>query len=132
MLNAKPSQILGGVGYIGYFERLRSIDSISNELGRKLKTKCRVWRFGKTNIKKIAIVTGYGVGELSVAVKKGIDLFITGEISHGTYNRAKDMKISLIEAGHYKTETVGVKEIGKLLEKKFGLKTFFINLPTSM
>jgi dinuclear metal center YbgI/SA1388 family protein len=132
MLNIEPKELFGGVGYLGYFKKVRSIDSIVKELENKLKTKCKVWKFGKTDIKKIAIVSGYGASEIPEAIKKKVDLFIVGEASHGSYLRAKDGKLSMIIAGHYKTETVGVKEVGKLLEKKFNVKTVFIDNPTGM
>jgi dinuclear metal center YbgI/SA1388 family protein len=132
LLNAKPKELFGEVGYLGYFEKPRSIDSIAEELDRKLKTRCMVWRFGKSNIKKIAIVSGGGKDYLPEAIRKNVDLFITGEVSHGTFRIASDSKISVIAAGHYKTETVGVKALGLLLNKKFKLKTVFIDSPTGL
>lgn len=132
MLNVEPKELFGGVGYLGYFENPRSVDSVTKEFEKKLKTRCKVWKFGKTRIKKIAIVSGYGASEIPEAIKKKVDLFIVGEASHGSYLRAKDGKLSMIIAGHYKTETVGVKALGPLLEKKFKLKTVFIDNPTGM
>jgi len=132
LLEVKPKEIFGEVGYLGYFKKPRSIDSIVKELENKLKIKCKVWKFGKTNIKKIAVVSGYGAPEIPEAIKKKVDLFIVGEASHGSYLHAKDGKLSMIIAGHYKTETVGVKALGPLLEKKFKLKTVFIDNPTGM
>ena len=38
----------------------------------------------------------------------------------------------LICAGHYHTETVGVKALGAHLEARFGLKTFFVAVPTGV
>ena len=131
MLNTKPKEIYDEVGYLGYLKQ-RNLDSISKELEKKLKTKNRIWRFGKTRIKKIAIVSGYGGRSIDEAVKKKVDLLIVGEVSHNSYLRAKEGKLSMIIAGHYKTETLGVKEVGKLLEKKFNLKTVFIDNPTGM
>jgi len=132
LLNVKPKEIFDEVGYLGYLKKTRSVSSIANELERKLDTRCKVWRFGKNKIKKIAIVSGSGGLSISEAVKKKVDLFITGEISHGSYRLVKDVRLSVITAGHYKTETVGVKEVGKLLERKFKLKTVFIDNPTGM
>jgi dinuclear metal center YbgI/SA1388 family protein len=132
MLNVRPKEIFGEVGYLGYFEKYREVNSIVKELERKLKTKCKVWKFGKAKIKKIAIVSGYGATSIAEAVKKNVDLFIVGEASHGSYLSAKDGKLSMIIAGHYKTETFGVKALGNLLEKKFNLKTVFIDNPTGM
>jgi dinuclear metal center YbgI/SA1388 family protein len=132
MLNAKAKNNFSEVGYLGYFEKARSITSIKKELDKKLKTKCIVWNFGKKKIKKVAISSGYGGQGILEAVKMGADVFITGEVSHGSYHRAKEGKINVIAAGHYKTETVGVKALGKMLEEKYGLKTVFIDAPTGM
>jgi len=35
-----------------------------------------------------------------------------------------------VYCGHYETETVGVKALGGLLEKKFDVKTVFLDVPT--
>jgi len=132
MLSIKPKEIFDEVGYLGYLKKTRNVNSIAKELESKLDARCKVWRLGKIKIRKLAIVSGSGGRSISEAVKKKVDLLITGEISHGSYRLAKDARLSMITAGHYKTETVGVKEVGRLLEKKFNLKTVFIDNPTGM
>ncbi|NIO45082.1 MAG: Nif3-like dinuclear metal center hexameric protein [Candidatus Aenigmarchaeota archaeon] len=133
LLDAKPKKLFRGVGYIGDLKKASNVNSIKKELEKKLKAKCMVWSFGKKKIKKIAIVSGYGGGgDIPEAVKKSADLFITGEVSHGSYHRAKEGRINVIAAGHYKTETIGVKTLGELLKEKFNLKTVFIYSPTGM
>ena len=42
------------------------------------------------------------------------------------------MGINILFAGHYATETFGVKSLGKLIEEQFGLPTVFIDNPTGM
>lgn len=42
LLNAEPKELFGGVGYLGYLEKTRSIDSVAKELEKKLDTKCEV------------------------------------------------------------------------------------------
>ncbi len=42
------------------------------------------------------------------------------------------MKINLLFAGHYATETPGVKAVGRLMRKKFGLEVEFIDHPTGL
>jgi len=59
-------------------------------------------------------------------------LYLTGEIEHSTYNDAKEGKINFIAAGHYATETVGVKALMPLLEKKFGVECVFVDSPTGL
>jgi putative NIF3 family GTP cyclohydrolase 1 type 2 len=36
----------------------------------------------------------------------------------------------VVYCGHYETETVGVKALGGVLEKRFNVKTVFIDVPT--
>jgi len=132
MLSIKPKEIFGGVGYLGYLNKPRNLNSIIKELNKKLSTRCKVLRFGKKNVKKIAVVSGYGAPDVLEAIKKKVDLFITGETSHSYYDEAEEGKINVIFGGHYKTETVGVKALGKLIEKKFNLKTIFIDSPTGL
>ena len=132
MLGAKPKQLFGGVGYLGYLDRPRNLDAIVREIEKKLGTRCRVWGFGKKKIKKIAVVSGAGSSDILPAIRKKVDLFITGEAFSWSYYNAKECRLNVIIAGHYKTETSGVQALGELLKKKFGLKTVFIDLPTGL
>ena len=40
--------------------------------------------------------------------------------------------MNLFFAGHYATETFGVKALGELLAEKFGLPVVFLDNPTGM
>lgn len=132
LIDVEPKAIFGGVGYLGYLKKPRDVNSIVKVLENKLETRCKVLRFGKSKVKKIAIMTGYGSPDVPEAIKKNVDLFITGEATHGAFHRAKEGKINLIFAGHYKTETLGLKLLGNLLEETFKLKTVFIDSPTGL
>ena len=132
LLGAKPKKIFGGVGYLGYLEKPRNVNSIAKEIEKELNTNCTIWNFGKNKIEKIAIVSGGGSTDILEAIKKKVDLFITGEAVSYVYYYAKEGKINVIFAGHYKTETSGVKSLGSLLENKFNIKTVFIDMPTGL
>ena len=69
---------------------------------------------------------------LADAEKLGIDTFLTGEPSHSAYHLAKEIGVNLIFAGHYATETVGVKAVGVMLKRKFRLPVEFIDHPTGL
>lgn len=98
-------------------------------MDRTLKTKTQLYLFGKKQIKSIGIVSGSGGSTIEDAVKEKLDALIIGEAKESDYNRAKDFKLNLIVAGHYATETVGVKALQKLIKEKFKLKTEFIDNP---
>ena len=120
------------IGYQGTLNKTKSITEISKILNTKLKTKSTICDFGKKEIKTIAIVSGGGISALDEAIKKKIDLFITGETSHSSYHYIKEAKINVIFAGHYATETVGVKALMPILKNKFNVETIFIDVPTKM
>lgn len=107
-----------------YFEKLcRQIDGCCSILSLG---------FGKTEISKVAIVTGSGSFAITQSAKDGIDLFISGEPKQSVYHEAKELNINAIFAGHYASETFGVKAIMKRLSKDFDVKCEFICEPTGI
>ena len=56
---------------------------------------------------------------------------ITGEAIE-IYQTAKDIGINVIFAGHYATETLGVKALAVTLQHKFTVDTKFVDLPTGL
>ena len=87
---------------------------------------------GKEAVQNLGIISGGGAKEITDAASLELDIFVTGETSHSSFYTAKEGGTHLICGGHYKTETLGVKALGKHLEEKFGLKTVFFDLPTGL
>ncbi len=87
---------------------------------------------GPETVSRIGIITGGGGGRIGDAQAAGCDTFLTGEGAHHTYFEAEERGLNVIYAGHYATETVGVKALAEHLEKQFGLDTFFIGHPTGL
>jgi putative NIF3 family GTP cyclohydrolase 1 type 2 len=77
-------------------------------------------------------VTGGAGGEIAKAAAAGVDTFLTGEGSHWTFAAAEELGVNLIYAGHYATETFGVKALGAELERKFKLPWAFIDHPSGL
>ena len=101
------------------------------EVGAKLNTKPGVLDFGKEKIRKVGVVSGAASSVISEAAEK-VDVFVTGEVSHTIYHTAKDAKVNVIFAGHYATETLGIKALADVLEEEFGAETIFIDVPTGL
>jgi dinuclear metal center YbgI/SA1388 family protein len=87
---------------------------------------------GPDRVRALGIVSGGAGGEIAKAAAAGVDTFLTGEGSHWTYTAAEELGVNLIYAGHYATETFGVKALGAELEKKFGLPWAFIDHPSGL
>ncbi len=87
---------------------------------------------GPERVRKLGIVTGGAGGEIAKAAAAGVDTFLTGEGSHWTFTAAEELGVNLIYAGHYATETFGVRALGAELEKKFKLPWMFIDHPSGL
>jgi dinuclear metal center YbgI/SA1388 family protein len=84
---------------------------------------------GPETVSRIAIVSGGGQGHLADAIADGHDAFLTGEASERNFNEAREAGIHFLAAGHYATETLGVRRLGDLLADRFGIRHVFIDVP---
>ncbi|MFC1791836.1 Nif3-like dinuclear metal center hexameric protein, partial [Gemmatimonadota bacterium] len=104
--------------------RLRLVDAVEGEV--------RLIPGGPQGVRRIGILTGGGASALPEAAASGLDTLITGEGAHHTYHQAMELEINLYLAGHYATETFGVKAVASRLEEKFGLPWEFLHFPTGL
>lgn len=81
-----------------------------------------------------ALCTGSGASSDSLreAAALGIDTLIVGEGPHHTAVEAQELGIAVIYAGHYATETLGVRALGAELEREFGIPWTFVTSPTGL
>src|SRR5205085_8160747 len=81
-----------------------------------------------------AICTGAGASTdtLRECGERGIDTLIVGEGPHHTAVDAAERGVTVIYAGHYATETVGVRLLGTWLETRFGLPWTFVGEATGL
>jgi dinuclear metal center YbgI/SA1388 family protein len=84
---------------------------------------------GPAAVRSIAIVSGGGQGHLPEAIADGHDAFLTGEASERNFNDAREAGIHFLAAGHYATETLGIRRLGDLLAERFGVRHVFIDVP---
>ena len=79
-------------------------------------------------IKRVAWCTGAAQDYFDDAIRLGVDVFITGEISERIVHAARESGVAFISAGHHATERYGVQELGKNIAKKFGIEHQFIDI----
>lgn len=87
---------------------------------------------GPATCQRIGIVTGGAGSQLTKAAAEGVDTFITGEGPHHTFALAEETGINVLYAGHYATETFGVKALSAHLAKKYKLSWEFLDHPTGL
>jgi dinuclear metal center YbgI/SA1388 family protein len=92
----------------------------------------KVFAGGPEGIACAGIVTGGAGAEIGKAAAEGVDTFITGEGPHWAAIAAEELGVNLLLAGHYATETFGVKALAAHVAAEFGLPWQFINHPTGL
>ncbi|VAX32655.1 GTP cyclohydrolase 1 type 2 homolog YbgI [hydrothermal vent metagenome] len=108
----------------------QSADSLGKLLQTKLNAAVKV--IGSGEVASVGLVTGGAADILHQAKDEKLDCYITGEGAHHHFHEAIEGGCVLILAGHYATETGGVKAVGKHLAEKFNLETEFLDNPTGM
>lgn len=81
-----------------------------------------------------AVITGAGASSDTVreAMDAGVDTLIVGEGPHHTAVEAAERGLVIIYAGHYATETLGVRALATLVSAEFNLPCSFIDAPTGL
>jgi dinuclear metal center YbgI/SA1388 family protein len=119
------------IGYWGMLPKELSLKSFTGRVDGTLNTRAMSIGFGK-KVQNIGVVSGGGWSAIYDAEKLGIDTLLVGEPSHSAYTLAEEMKVNLVFAGHYATETLGVRAVGAMLKKKLGISAEFIDHPTGL
>jgi dinuclear metal center YbgI/SA1388 family protein len=88
-----------------------------------------VFDSGPSSIHAVGIVSGGGDFAIGEAASLGLDALVTGEPSEPAMGEARENGIHFIAAGHYATETIGIRRLGELLAERFGVEHEFIDVP---
>lgn len=81
-----------------------------------------------------ALCTGSGASSdtMREAIELGADTLIVGEGPHHTAVDAEDAGLVVIYAGHYATETLGVRALAQHVSERFGVPWAFVSAPTGL
>ncbi len=111
-----------------------ALDDLLSQLEAALNTQVKSIPLGGERVHRLGILTGGGgsTPTLTEAHRMAIDTLITGEGAHHTYLDAEELGINLLYAGHYATETLGVRALGEHLQRQFGLEHRFFDHPTGL
>jgi dinuclear metal center YbgI/SA1388 family protein len=88
-----------------------------------------VFDAGPQRVHSIGVVSGGGSSLVNEAVAAGLDSFLTGEPTERVMADAREGGIHFFAAGHYATETFGVRRLGELVAERFGIAHQFIDVP---
>lgn len=116
------------VGNVGRFDQPLTVVQLSARIEQQLSRVPLIISAGDHPIERIAWCTGAAQDYIEQAVAKGVDAFISGEISEPTVHIAREMGVHYIAVGHHASERYGVQALGDALAGELGLKHQFIDI----
>ena len=106
------------IGRIGDIEPI-SVPDYVEKLKMILKTENISFYDSKKTIKRLAVISGGGGGDIHAAKAAGADALLTGEAKYNQLVDCINMGFSLIAAGHYETENPVLPVIAKKVSDEF-------------
>lgn len=134
LLNIRPSgtfckHVDTDIGLYGELDTTITADMLEKTISDQLGRQAMMIQGGAHEIKRIGLCTGGAQHYIIEAAEKGLDAFISGEISEQTTHLARELGIHYIAAGHHATERYGIQALGEHLAKVFSLEHIFIEDP---
>ncbi|MDR0623414.1 MAG: Nif3-like dinuclear metal center hexameric protein [Treponema sp.] len=120
------------IGYKGSFTEPLDIGEAVKRIGFMARPPLGVYPFGKEKNLTCAVVSGGAAEEALQAIEEGIDLYVTGEMSHQVYHECLEGHLNMIAGGHYSTEVWGVRRVMEYCAAELHLDVEFIDIPTGL
>lgn len=115
LTNAETGEGIGRVGFLAEGMTLQSCCELVKEKFHLDKVK--VFGHMNTIVKRVAISPGSGKHMSGLALEKGAEVFVTGDIDHHEGIDAVAQGLAIIDAGHYGLEHIFIKDIAEYLQK---------------
>lgn len=120
------------LGVMGRLDPAAPRDSFVARIDAVLGVRAKLIPGGPETCERVGVITGGAGGYIRAARAAGLDTYVTGEGAHHTFFDAMELGINTIYAGHYATETVGVKALAEHLSRAFSLPSEFHDHPTGL
>jgi dinuclear metal center YbgI/SA1388 family protein len=128
-LGATAAEPFGDAGVAARFEAPIPAAELFARVERLTGREPLVFDAGPDPVRTIAIVSGGAASQLDAAVAAGLDAFLTGEPREPVMGTAREAGIHFVAAGHYATETFGIRRLGDLVAERFGVRHEWIDVP---
>jgi putative NIF3 family GTP cyclohydrolase 1 type 2 len=95
------------------------VDLCKEVFGTKVVRFTDIGENNKKSIRKVAVCSGAGGNNYQIVKNLGCDAYITADVKHDQFIGAENIGLTLIDAGHFYTENIGIFHLQKLLKKAF-------------
>jgi dinuclear metal center YbgI/SA1388 family protein len=116
------------LGQYGRLSRALDAAALAAHIGERLGRVPLHIPGAAARIETVGWCTGAAQSYIEAAAVRGLDAFISGEISEQTVHVARETGIHYFAAGHHATERYGVQALGAHLAEHFGITHEFVDI----
>jgi len=128
----KIKMSVNGIGRIGELDQPKTLGNLVVEIKEQINMEyIRVAGDLESIIEKVAVINGSGADLIEVAMYKGCQCVITGDVRYHDAQDAIAQGISVIDIGHYQSEKFFGLFISNYLEKKASEKGLNVDIIAS-
>ena len=104
------------LGRIGTLPAPVAIDDFAHSVCKRLGVShARLVRAADRPVRRVAVVGGAGAEFIDTAVRRGADVYVTGDVKYHDAQRAVEQGMHIIDAGHFGTERPVLSVLADLL-----------------
>ena len=115
------------IGFVAAYPQAVPFEAFCARVRQAVAPEIRTLPFGHARIRTVGVVSGGAADMIDQAADLGVDVFLTGEPSLQGYNLAENLGVNAVFAGHYATETFGVRALARLLVRRLKLPAEFVD-----
>ncbi len=121
-----------GIGVVGYLPESIELDDFVEEVKNVLDVEqVKLVKSTQNIIRKVAVCPGAGAEYIEKAAAMGCDVFVTGDVKYHEAQIAKHLRLSVIDAGHYETESPYMAELSRVLKEACDHRDYEVKIISS-
>ncbi len=117
------------IGFIGELKQEIEFNKFVEIVNKKLDTKSYIIAAGPKLVKRVGVISGSASLRFELAYEAGADTYLCGDVRESIVRGVIETGVNFINAGHYNTEKLGIKNLGDLIARRFGVKVEFVDIP---
>ena len=125
----REGRFADGYGFGGRLAAPLPASNLAERVQERLGQMPLVFSYGPELVERVAVCSGGAARYVMDAAAEGYDCLLTGEADEPTKHAAKEAGIHFIAAGHYATETLGVRALSARIGETFDVAWDFVDLP---
>jgi len=116
------------IGWYGRTAEPTTLVELTRKISVELRREPLLIGDEKRPVQRIAWCSGGAQSLFEQAIDRGVDAYVTGEISEQNVHLARESGVAYIAAGHHATERYGVQALAVHLSERFGLECEFVDI----